>query len=527
MPAIVVIDDRPAKRRQLLELATSIGPDMAVEGFADPAAAMTAAANAAPDLVILGRTRPAIAGVRFIGRFHKLADCEDLPIVVVGEPEDCQIHLQALEAGAADVVDDPPDVAEFILRAGNLIAIGRQMRAYRLRADLLQRNQTAAEQRYQRDLRETRNNLRGIVDTVPAMISVADRDGNYVFINQYMSAFYGANAEDTMGIPIDDVLGVTHGEREGAANAEVFQGSGMIPGYEEDIVDASGVVRTFLSTKSALRDENRRVVNVATVSQDITLRKWVEAELREAKEAAEAASRVKTEFLANASHELRTPLNAIIGFAEGMMGNLLGAPDIDRYRQYARHISESARHLKETIDDILEITSIEVGGLDVNASEANAAVIVWDTVNALKDQAVRSGVTLRAGGLAVLPAIRTDAARLQQILKSLVSNTIKVSGSGGQVRIDLGEDPDGGVRVMLTAIGDPAATAETADVAAVNSDPATAGPLDGLGLGLPLSIGLAELIGAHIDVENRGRAGIRITIIFPKDRLVSGGRMAG
>lgn len=525
MPTIFVIDKRPASHRRLVDLASAVGPDIAVEGFTDSAPALRAVADTAPDLVVLGRIAPAPAGIEFIGDLHDSAECEDVPVIVIGPPDDHRLRL--LEAGAADIVEDPPDIAEFALRAGNLIALGRRMKAYRLRAGLIKRNRFAVERRYRRDLRQTRDNLRGIVDTVPAMISVADRDGNYVFINQYMSAFYGGRVEDMMGVPIGDVLGGAHGEREKAANAEVFRGSGAISGYEEDIVDSGGVARTFLSTKSALRDENRRVVNVVTVSQDITLRKWVEAELREAKEAAESASRVKTEFLSNVSHELRTPLNAIIGFAEGMMGDLLGAPDIDRYRQYASHISESARHLKASIDDILDITSIEAGGLDVDAGEANAAAIVWDSVNALKDHAARAGVTLRVGGLAVLPAIRTDAARLRQILTSLVSNTIKVSGVGGQVRIDLDEDAEGGVRVTLAAAGTPETMDQAAYAALVDPEPVAAGLFGGLGLALPLSIGLAELIGARIDVENQGPANIRITIIFPKGRLASGGRLAG
>ena len=154
------------------------------------------------------------------------------------------------------------------------------------------------------------------------------------------------------------------------------------------------MTRTFLSTKSALRDDANRIVNVITVSQDITFRKWVEAELREAKNAAEAASRVKTEFLANVSHELRTPLNAIIGFAEGVNGDLFGKPDLDRYREYAGHISESARHLKAIIDDILDIAGIESGRLDVLESATDPASIVWTAVKELEDQAEQAQVAI-------------------------------------------------------------------------------------------------------------------------------------
>jgi PAS domain S-box-containing protein len=530
MPLIVVIDDRPEKRRQLLSLAASVATDASVEGFATLGTAIESAAGAPPDLVVVGRTLPALNGVRAVRRFRNIPECEDVPVILLADPEERRICYRALEAGISDVLPDPPDPGELGLRARNLLAAYEQLKTLRIRADLLERGLAAKERRHRRDLKATRDSLRGIIDTVPAMVSVADRDGNFVFINQYLAAFVGRTPEEAMGAPIEEIFGSHHGERDKAANAEVFRGTGSLSGFEEEIVDSSGMVRTFLSTKSALRDDDNRAVNVITVAQDITFRKWVESELREAKDAAEAASRVKTKFLANVSHELRTPLNAIIGFAEGISDDLLGPPDLERYREYTRHISLSARHLKAIIDDILDIANLESGGLDVSEAEADPAAVAWDIVHALESAAGQAQVTLRVEGNAEVPAIRTDPNRLRQILSNLISNAIKFSPEGGEVQIELSEGADGDARIGVKDSGIgiaaedlPLATDRFGQLA---GDPMS-NPIGGMGLGLPLSISLAELIGARVDIDSQKGAGTRVTLIFPAEKLVRSGRMAG
>ena len=530
MPFVVVIDDRPAKRRQYLELAASIEADVNIEGFANPQAAIEASSDIPPDLVIMGRTQPALSGVRAIRRFRRMPECQDVPVIVLVEFDDRRQRFRALEAGASDVLTDPVDQGEFHLRARNLLAAWAHIKKIQVRADLLERSLTAKERRYRRDLRATRNSLRGIVDTVPAMVSVSDRDGNYVFINQYMASFYDKRPEETMGMPIVETLGKSQGEREIAANREVFSGAGTLSGYEEDITDLHGMTRTFLSTKSALRDDANRIVNIITVSQDITFRKWVEAELREAKNAAEAASRVKTEFLANVSHELRTPLNAIIGFSEGMSGDLFGEPSLDRYRDYAGHISESARHLKAIIDDILDIASIEAGGLDVLECEADAASVVMHTVASLKDLAAQARVTIHVESSGSLLPVKTDEERFGQILRNLMSNAVKFSPEGGKVRVEIGESPDGGVCIKVQDSGAGLATEDlplaTDRFGQLVGDPMS-DPIGGMGLGLPLSIGLAELLGASVEIDSQKGKGTTVSLVFPPEMMARRSRMAG
>jgi len=529
MPLIAVIDDRPETRRQLLSLAASVATDVSVEGFATLGKAIESAAGAPPDLVVVGRTVPALNGVRAIRRFRKIPECEDTPIILIAAPEERRLRYRALEAGVSDVLPEPPDPGEFVLRACNLLAIAHALKTIKTRADMLERGLAAKERRHRRDIKITRNNLRGIIDTVPAIVSVADRDGNFVFINQYFAAFLGTSVEEAMGAPIEDILGAQHGAREKAANAEVFRGAGALSGYEEEITDSTGMVRTFLSTKSALRDDENRIVNVITVAQDITFRKWVESELREAKNAAEAASRVKTEFLAHVSHELRTPLNAIIGFAEGINDGLFGSPDPDRYREYTQHISLSARHLKAIIDDILDIANLESGGLDVSNVEADPVATVSEIVEAVKASAAQTGIGLRVDCESEVPAIRTDPSRLRQILMNLVANAIKSGSEGDEVRIGISANALGDVRISVKDCRIGVAIPHlplAVDGAEPPSDGSQGDPIGGMGLGLPLSISLAELLGAQVEIDRDSGARACVTLSFAAASRVQPGRMA-
>ncbi|MCK5623426.1 MAG: HAMP domain-containing histidine kinase, partial [Alphaproteobacteria bacterium] len=230
------------------------------------------------------------------------------------------------------------------------------------------------------------------------------------------------------------------------------------------------------------------------------------------------------------SHELRTPLNAIIGFAEGMSGNLFGEPDLGRYTEYAGHISESARHLKAIIDDILDIASIEGGGLDVMESEADSATIVWEMVAALEDQATQAQVEIHVESSELVLPVKTDAERFAQILKNLMSNAIKFSPEGGDVRIKISEMSDGSVRISVQDSGAGIATEDlplaTDRFGQLVGDPMS-DPIGGMGLGLPLSIGLADLLGARVEIDSQKGKGTTVSLVFPPNKLARRGRMAG
>ncbi|MBK1661005.1 PAS-domain containing protein, partial [Paracraurococcus ruber] len=179
---------------------------------------------------------------------------------------------------------------------------------------------------------------------------------------------------------------------------------------------------------------------------DVTEDRRIRAELERAKDAAEAANRAKSRFLATMSHELRTPLNAVIGFSEAITAD----PDPVRGRDYVRSIHEAGRHLLSLIDDILDVTRAETTGFAMTEGEVAVIPLVETTVRVMQATAATAGVTVAAALPPALPLLRADEVRLRQVLLNLVSNAVKFTPAGGTVTV--------------TA----AATAEEAD-----------GPLDG------------------------------------------------
>jgi signal transduction histidine kinase len=173
--------------------------------------------------------------------------------------------------------------------------------------------------------------------------------------------------------------------------------------------------------------------NLCAVFRDITAWKRTEEELVNAKQAAEKASAAKSEFLAKISHEIRTPLNAIIGFSEVMMDERFGPVGNERYRQYLKDIHSSGGHLISLLNDLLDLSKIEAGKIELTLVSVNLNDIVQQCVAIMQDQANRERVIIRTSLHANLPQIVADARSVRQIALNLLSNAIKFTGPGGQV----------------------------------------------------------------------------------------------
>ena len=146
-------------------------------------------------------------------------------------------------------------------------------------------------------LKQSEAKLRGVIDTVPAMISATDSDGRYVFLHRFQAHTFGVSQEEAVGKTATEVVDGAYGGRSRDLDAQVFAQGRTLASFEETLVTPSGEKRILLTTKSPLCDSEGRVVNVVTVALDITERKQAEVQLRETKEAAELANRTKTEFM--------------------------------------------------------------------------------------------------------------------------------------------------------------------------------------------------------------------------------------
>jgi PAS domain S-box-containing protein len=258
------------------------------------------------------------------------------------------------------------------------------------------------------------------------------------------------------------------------------------------------------------------------INTDVTDIKDAENAAQQARLRAEAADSSKSEFLANMSHEFRTPLNAIIGFASVMESESFGPLGSAKYGNYAQYIKQSGQHLLSLINDILDLSKVEAGAVELHEERIDVAAAAEDAIRLVRDRARKDGLTLTLDMPAGLPALWADARKLNQILFNLLTNAIKFTKAGGQITLAVRCDPADGYRF---AVADTGIGIAPENIPLVLSkfgqvDSSLTRRHEGSGLGLPLTKSLAELHGGDCNVESEVDVGTTVTIRFPAERIV-------
>ncbi len=268
------------------------------------------------------------------------------------------------------------------------------------------------------------------------------------------------------------------------------------------------------------------------VHRDVTAVKQTEARLAEAKEAAERANRLKSEFLSNMSHELRTPLNAIIGFAQvleqeaGEPGGWASEQEA-RMRatriEYARDIRSSGEHLLAIINDVLDMAKLDAGAMKLHETVSDLVRLVMGAAGILREQARQGGVTLRIEPCAGMLPMRLDERLIRQVVLNLVSNALKFTERGGTVSVGVAADGADEIRITVadTGIGIPAEHLPKIFQPFFQVDGTTARRQGGTGLGLPISLAIMQMHQGRLEIRSEPGMGTVAVATLPADRCVA------
>ena len=366
--------------------------------------------------------------------------------------------------------------------------------------------------------------LRAILDTATDGIITLDRDGKIHTFSAGAEAIFGYRIAEVADKPFGDLL--TGESRKVLRDyLSALQGPGLASVFNDGrevnaVVKQGGTVPLFL-TIGALQSLASRAAFCAVV-RDITQWKRTESELRDAKEVAEATSRQKSEFLARISHELRTPLNAIMGFSEVMRLERFGEIKNDKYRGYVNDIHSSGGLLLSLINDLLDLSKVEAGQLELNFTSVNLSDTADNAIRMLQEAATGARVVIRKAMPGDLPNVVADQRSMRQIMLNIISNAIKFTDPGGQVIVSAQLNKSGELKLRVKDTGIGMNAEQLRDALEPFKRVMTEGrEVQGTGLGLPLTKALAEANRTKFEISSEPRKGTLIELTFPTTRVLA------
>jgi PAS domain S-box-containing protein len=376
-------------------------------------------------------------------------------------------------------------------------------------------------------LRDQQFYTRSLIESNIDALMTTNPQGIISDVNEQMIALTGRTRDELIGAPCKNFF--TDPAQADAAIKRVLV-ENKVRNYELTVRALNGEETVVSYNAATFHDRDRNLQGVFAAARDVTEHKRFERTLQEKNIELEHASRMKSAFLATMSHELRTPLNAIIGFSEALQEGLVGKVS-ETQREYIGDIFTSGQHLLSLINDILDLSKVEAGRLEIERAPLAIADVIENTCGMLDQLAVKNGVDFTLFMDPAIPAmVLGDALRLRQVLLNLVSNAIKFSSgralpgrvavrtrlverSAGQVMVDIDVSDNG--------IGMDEATKVLLFTAFSQADASTTRRFGGTGLGLAISRHLLDLMDGRVTLESAIGEGstfsVRLCCALPQD----------
>jgi PAS domain S-box-containing protein len=367
------------------------------------------------------------------------------------------------------------------------------------------------------DLRASEARFRAAIETLGEGVIITDVADKITYVNSRMAQLSGYTAEEMVGRTVPALL-VPADAQETYQQHLLLRLQGLSEQYEIALQRKDGGRFWAEITATAFRAPDGRIVGTLGAVMDVSDRKRIQEELVAAVDASEDASRAKSAFLANMSHELRTPLNAVIGYSEMLteevrarsLSDLL--PDLDR-------IHSAGKHLLRLINDILDLSKIEAGKMELFPEVFEVPALVREVSGTIQPLAERRGNVLELRCEDDVRRMRADLTRVRQVLLNLLSNASKFTENGRVAlhvdRIGINGAPWIRFRVMDTGIGMSPEQVTKLFQAFAQADASTTRKYGGTGLGLVISRQLCQMMGGEVTVESEAGRGSAFTMVLP------------
>jgi PAS domain S-box-containing protein len=496
------------------------------------------------DMVLSDVHMPRMTGFELCARLKAAPETRRTPVILLTSRADPLAIVQGLEAGADNFITKPYEPDYLIERVRTILSnrlrkrhvdmgvdvtfLGKHFVINSEKEQILDLLISTFEEivRSNSDLAARTEELHSILESIGEGVVVANNEGDLVLHNRTAEDILGRETLAVqpaqwprLGMFLDTsmrTLPVEELPLTRAAQGESLDDVEMLLARPE------GQAPTCLAVSARpLRDEGGSIRGGVIAFRDINERKRAEAtmeeqasELARARDRAEQESRYKSQFLANMSHEFRTPLNAIIGFSELLDEQTMG-PLNERQKEFVGYVMQGGRHLLALINDILDLSKVEAGRMQLSRELVSVSSLVEDVRQTVRPLAEKQGINFSFQIADGLPEVFVDPMRLRQILFNLISNGIKFNHRHGSVHLDVHADADR----MSWVISDTGVGIREEDLSRLFREFERIehqGPKpEGTGLGLALTKRLVELHGGTIGVESRAGKGSTFTVSIP------------